>query len=260
MASYYIDWNCHLLPGIHETLTDFDESASAMRYMYSYQQIRTFSLMPTFWPFRDSVSIFTLKRDRMLQGLVRSLEKSFTDDPIFNEQPPRQPIRLLCGACVAIEQGCHTVDRLDKLTVSFNGVRYLPIILPVSDFADWIDYEINRLLYRAGLKLWFTSFELACMFYPDEIIQKLCRISGAVFQFGYRSLEDVSVRRVIKILLHNRATVLLGTSLDRLEKSYRYDLAYSLELAKTDFTPKEFQTLLKYNLHLPPKHPKPIIV
>ena len=260
MNSYFVDWHSHLLPGIHETLTDPDESANAILHLYENQSIRTFCMMPTFFPFRDSVAAFLLRRDRALERLAFALRKNAPMN-YFSSASPRVPrIRLLHGACVALESGCYEMDQLNKLAVPFNGIKFLPIRLPSLEFDEWIDFEINRLLYRTNVHLWFTSFEFVCKYYPFEIIEKLCRISDAIFQFGYRSLEDKNVQLVIKSLLERRATVLLGTSLNCLEKSYRCDLSYSLSIARTAFTDFEYQSLIKNNLKIPQNYPKMLIV
>lgn len=260
MNSYFVDWHSHLLPGIHETLTDPNESANAILYLYENQSIRTFCMMPTFFPFRDSVAAFLLRRDRAMERLACALREKPPKNYYSSESPRIPRIRLLFGASVALESGCYEVEQLSKLAVPFNGIKFLPIRLPALEFADWIDFEINRLLYRTNVRLWFTSFEFVCKYYPPEITKKLCRISDAIYQFGYRSLEDKTVQHVIKSLLERRATVLLGTSLNCLEKSYRCDLSYNLSIAKTAFTDFEYHSLIKNNLKIPQNHPKMLIV
>lgn len=257
MRDRYLDWNCHLLSGIHETLTNSEECAEAIRYLNEHKNIRTFCMMPTFLPFCDSVASFRLRRDRSLQRLSEAISASAP--PTEGLSGGIKPYRILSGVCVAIEPGAFEIEHLDRLAVPFANDRYLPIRLPVSDFADWIDFEINRLLYRAGLHLWFVSFEIACLFYPPEIIKKLARIPNSVFQFSYQSLENPSVCGVIRLLLSKRATVLLGSSVDCLQKSYWFDIEYYLQTAKRFFTPAEYAQLLKYNQTLPRRHPKYVI-
>lgn len=249
MPERYIDWNSHLLPGGHEIMTDPQEAAEALRYLQTDLGIKTLCMMPGFVPFSDSVGIFLLRRHKSLSRVSECLSV------IRQEDPTIKPFKLLCGATVQLAPDVHQIDDLKRLTVKFNSKKYLPIQLPIADFEYWIDYEINRLLYRAGVRLWFVSFDLACKMYPKEIIEKMLRISDTIYQFNYRSLEDPCIRKIISKLLKQRSTVLLGTSLDCQGKIYRYDLSYYLESAKKYFSPAEYSMLMKYNQTLPDHYP-----
>ena len=242
----YIDWNCHLLCGAHEFMTDTKDAVTALSYLSTEHHVCTFSLMPHFHSSHESVAQFLLRRDRAIQQIVEQ----------FSDAGFSVPIRLMAGASVQLEPEVHLTERLSKLLIGFNGSTYLPIFLPISDFEDWIDFEINRLLYRAGFKLMFLSFDLACMFYPSENIDKFMRIPNSVFQFNYRSLENPSIREIISKLIRSNSVVLLGTSLDREEKIYRYDLPYYLKMAEENFSSAEYAILMKYNQKLPQKHSK----
>ena len=249
MPERYIDWNSHLLPGGHEIMTDPKEAAEALCYLQTDLGIKTLCMMPSFLPFSDSVAIFLLRRHKSLSRLSESLAI------LRQENRAVKPFKLLCGATVQITPNVHEIDDLKKLTVKFNSKKYLPIQLPIAEFEYWIDYEINRLLYRTGVKLWFVSFDIACKMYPRENIEKMLRISDAIYQFNYRSLEDPYVQRVISKLLKQRSVVLLGTSLDCQGKVYRYDLDYYLKSAKEFFSPAEYAMLMKYNQTLPDHYP-----
>ena len=248
MAERYIDWNCHLLPGGHEIMTDPREAAEALSYLQTDIGIKTLCMMPSFLPFTDSVGLFLLRRHKSLSRVSEILTE-------LRREQNLKPFKLLCGACVQLAPSVHEIDDLKKLTVTFNNKKYLPIQLPLAEFEYWIDYEINRLLYRAGVKLWFTSFDISCLMYPQENIEKLLRISDSIYQFNYRSLENPSICKIISRLLRQRSTVLLGTSLDRQGKIYRYDLEYYLKSAKEYFSPAEYSMLMKYNQTLPDRYP-----
>ncbi len=238
----YIDWNCHLISGCHEFMTDSDEAASALSYLCTERNIQTFCMMPSFYPSVDSVAHFIIRRDRSVSALLRAYSANPT-------------LQLLSGASVALEPNLYLTEHLPKLTIKIQNFHYLPIQLPIAEFEDWIDLEINRLLYRGKYQLLFLSFDLLCMFYPMENIKKFMRISNAVFQFNYRSLENPMIRKIISSLIQNNATVLLGTSLNRKEKIYHYDIPYYLKIAEEAFSSAEFAILMKYNQKLPVKHP-----
>ena len=248
MSERYIDWNCHLLPGGHEIMTEPREAAEALSYLQTDLGIKTLCMMPNFLPFTDSVGLFLLRRHKSLSRVSEAFAE-------LRQTQNLKPFKLLCGASVQLTPNLHQINDLKKLTVTFNNKKYLPIQMPLAEFEYWIDYEINRLLYRAGVKLWFASFDLSCLWYPRENIEKLLRISDSIYQFNYRSLENPNIRKIISELLRQRSTVLLGTSLDRQGKIYRYDLPYYLNFAKEYFSPAEYCMLMKYNQTLPNHYP-----
>ena len=246
MKNTFIDWNSRLLPGLHETITNPQESAQAILYLNNEYGFRTFCLMPTYFSSNESVASFLLRRSRAIARLKENL-------------PFAPNIRILEGGCVHLEKSVHEVEQLHKLLLTFGACKYLPILLPVAEFDSWIDYEINRLLYQSNFPLWFVSFELACLFYPDEIIEKLLRIPNAIYQINYRSIENPRMQAVIQKLLRRNATVLLGTALDNVNKCYRFDLPYHLQEAQKALPSDDYHVLLKSSQKLPLKSPRRII-
>ena len=244
MQDGYIDWNCHLLSDSHDIVEAPDDILQALSYLCAHHRLRAFSMMPTFLSRVDSVSAFLIRRDKAIKALL--------DAP----SQPKSPIKILSGASVALDEGLYEIHNLNKLTVPLGLHRYLPIQLPLSEHADWIDYEINRILYKAEMRILFLSFDLYCILYPESMIEKLTRISSAAYQFSYHSLTDERVCRVVSNLLHRNATVLLGTSLHSSNKAYHYDLEYYLNEAKQHFSLADYAVLTKTNQRLPHKHAK----
>ena len=244
MQDRYIDWNCHLLPDSHDVVEDTADVKQALFYLSSHHQIQAFSMMPSFLSRVESVSAFLIRRDKAIKSLLDTPSQSSSS------------IKILSGASVLLDEGLYEVQNLNKLTVPFGSHRYLPIQLPLSEHADWIDYEINRILYKAEMRILFLSFDICCILYPESIIEKFTRISNAVYQFGYRSLTDERICRVISSLLHRNATVLLGSSLNSTDKVYHYDLQYYLDKSKQYFSMADYAVLMKSNQRLPHKHAK----
>ena len=253
----YIDWNCHLLTGLHETMTDPTEAVKALSFMQSKFGFHTFCMMPYFYPDVDSVSFFLMRRRKALSAVADGLSDAYSR---YADQPSshfhfQMPVKLLVGATVCMEPKIHQIFDLGKLQIRFGNDLYLPIRLPLGDYADWIDLELNRLLYQSKFRLLFSSFELPCILYTDEILTKLTRISNAIYQFNYRALENPRILRWILHLLHQNAKVIFGTSLDCLDKAYFYDFDYYLRSAKANCSSADYAMLLKYALKLPLKHP-----
>lgn len=248
MANYLIDWNCKLLADLHEIKHAPAASLAALSYLQSKFDLRAFCFAPTFRSSSDSVAAFLLRRDKTVSEI---LDCSQSTAPSFSK-----PIRLLCGSSVLLEKDLHETLHLHRLAVPFDVHAYLPIVLPMSSYADWIDLELNRLLYRRGMKLMFLSFEIACIFYPTEVLERLIRIDDAIFQFNYASVENPAIRSIIKKLIAQSKTVIFGTSLNAIDKIYHYELDWYLACIKRDFLDFEAASLLKFNRAMPKKHPK----
>ncbi len=123
------------------------------------------------------------------------------------------------------------VPDLDRLLFHKSN-RILAIRLPTGDLRDWVEPEISRLLYKRKYRLWFHSFEYAVLCYPEETILRLSRIKDGIFSFGYRSLCQEKILHVIKAMLQNNATVLLGSGIVHLDKIYYYEFDAYLEEAR----------------------------
>ena len=261
MIPRYVDWNSHLISGLHEKLTSPEDALEGLIYLCETYGVNTFCMMPVFTPFVQTASHFILKRDRSLERIQNAYRERLENGYHLNSKDQRlKHIKIMKSTCVALEPGCHEIKDLHRLTVPFCGLDYLPIRLPITEFHDSIDLEINRLLYRTGFHLWFVSFDVACTLYPPEIIQKLMRIKNSVFQFNYRSLENPSIRAIIQALLDQNAPVLFGTSLDCPAKAYHYDVSYYASLVEKYFPKKSQYRLMRYYTRIPSSHPKTLLI
>ena len=226
----YADWNCQLLPQIRAGVSTPQETLEALSVLQRYG-IDHFCFMPEFSHVLEPVSRFLLRRDRAAEHL-RSL------------LPPRVKVRV--AASVRMETGLHLTEGLDRLCFTKQG--HLALKMPIADYADWIDFEINRLLYRVHFtRLLFTSFDRCMVMYPTDILDKLMRIPHAVFQFHYHALADADARSLMVKLLRQNQTVLLGSEVNTLGKTYFFDFPYYLESAKKYMSVADFQTILRQN-------------
>ncbi|MBQ8310008.1 MAG: hypothetical protein IJX80_03230 [Clostridia bacterium] len=205
--NHYIDWNCRLLrPGAIP-----NETAYALREMNERFSFNRFCMMQDFHADTESVSAFLIRQKRALQQLKPLLSRRF---------------HIHGAACVHLCRGLAEEADLDRLTIT--SERLLPLQLPLTEYGDWIDQELNSLLYKKKLTPLFLSFELCMLLYPKEIIEKLLRIPFAAYQFNYKALPTPEICRAIFKLL-SKSTVLLGTSLNMREKINFYELPYYLQ-------------------------------
>ena len=226
---YFIDWSCRLPVRLGEE--NFPKGTiQAMETLNERYHISHFCMMPEFDVRENSLSLFRLRLDRAAD-LVR-------------EHLPRH-LKIKIVPRVYLTEGLWRTESLHSLL--FTRKRYLPLQLPLSDYAEWMDTEINRLLYTQKYNLLFTSCELFRELYPTEIADRLFRIPQAAYQFNFRSLtDDVTVKDVSK-LLANGKTVLLGTGLTAQGKIWQYDFAYYQETATKKLSVADHQKLMHQN-------------
>ena len=222
-----VDFNAHLLPCMREYVTDPLVSVQIMQEMAERFGIDSFCLTADFDATAETVAMFLLRMERSKKLLKPYLPKNLS---------------VKYFTSVLLLRDLSLTPDLDKLL--FSSEKLLPLRLPMCSYEDWMDLEFNHLLYKNKFGLFFTSFEIAVLLYPQEILDKLIRISRAVFQFNYRALTDPKVCKIIKQMIAQRKPVLLGTSLDSMEKVYFYEMSHYLRCARTQFSAEEHRILL----------------
>ena len=226
---YFIDWNCQLFPSIRIGSTTFSDAVETMSFLHDRDRISHFCLISEYTTAYGPIPAFLIWRNRLANELKAQIPKG---------------VKLQFATSTPVFQGLHQMDDLERLFL--NADRLLPITLPMALYEDWIDLELNRLLYQRNIRPMFISFDFAVKLYSHEVIQKLLRISNAVYQFNYRSLTDERVIRAISHLLRNhpQATILLGTSIDCFERASFHETEYYLQTAAKYLSPLEYQILL----------------
>lgn len=228
----YVDWNCRLLPHMCGQISNPAETSAYLVLLSECQDIRRFCMMPDFDVQKESVSMFLLRRFRAAKELETRLPKG---------------IGVRYAGRALLTPDLHRTEHLKKLCI-FRG-RYLPILLPVGEYSDWIDLELNRLLYKTRVKLLLTSCELYPIFYPKEVLERLFRMENAIYQFNYKALAEPSLCRWIDRLLCQNRTVLLGTSIELPDKVSAYNVEEYLKAAEDHMYITHIETLCKSNAH-----------
>ena len=109
--------------------------------------------------------------------------------------------------------------------------NYIFLELPFSEMSEHMHTAINKILYTQKLLPVFTEFHIYSSFYEADDINKLINIKGAAFQFSLKHSVLPKNIKIIKQILRNGNTVLIGTSCDhsQLNKS---DLLKNINLMK----------------------------
>ena len=225
---YLVDWDCRFFPELRGKFKSTQEVLEAFEIACENFGITRFCLMPEFHPLLESPSMFLLNRWMYAEETASKL-------------PPK--IKVLVGARVRLVPELHKTERLHKFLITKE--KYLPIVLP-TQYEDWIDLELNRLLYQSGYqRLLFMGFERCILNYPQEALERLVRISHAVFQLSYEALCDPTCSDFAVSLLRQNKTILPGTSLDSLQKVQQYDFNGCLTTIKAALSESDLQTILR---------------
>lgn len=219
------DWNCELLSGVRvsEDL-DVSETIETMQFMRENHGFSRFCMMPIYDCVKEPVSIFLVKRTSYENAVSCQLPTS---------------LFVRYSAKVLLRKGLSEIADLKKLTDQTAG--YLPLMMPVAEYRDWIDEELNQLLYKKHFKLLIMSCELIPYLYPKEATERIFRIKNAAYQFQYSSLAEPKIRRLVYNLLHSGKTVLLGSGISSLRGAWNFDLPYYRACAKELFLKSELE-------------------
>ena len=199
------DWDCRLLSCFDPDSQDPNQSPAIQSILHLHEsgKINRFCMMPLYDFPKEPVSVFLLKRQAYSRSLSAILPKDI-------------PIKY--AARVLLRPALSKQTDIKELTIGKGG--YLPLLLPICEYQDWIDVELNQLLYKRKLPLLLMSCELFPVLYPMDIAEKLFRIQNAAYQFGYKSLHDPKIRRLIYNLLKQNKTILFGSGVESLHQAW----------------------------------------
>lgn len=224
---YNVDWCSGLSSVIRDTP---DQLPLVLQIMKDQFQITQHCLVTEYDATRESVRSYLLRQKRLL-------------DLLQNYDVPDHRLKPITR--VLLTPRLYETQDLHKLL--FSRDHLLCLRFPISSYEDWMDLELNHLLYKRKLRLCFSSLELAVILYPKEVIEKLMRIQGAVFQVNYRALADPKICRVVQQLIKQNSHVLLGTGIDSLDKIWYYEFDYYMEAACNQLSDDTFMTLMRNN-------------
>ena len=151
-----MDWNCRLLPTGFFPEEAARKNAEAITQMQERFGFGSFCMMADFDHTKESVSEFFLRHKHSLSLLKDYLPHT---------------IKLFSGAAALLSPALSEVNDLSRLKLC--KTEYLPLSMPVCAYAEWMDTELNHLLYKSHHALLFLSFERCMLLYPREITEKL---------------------------------------------------------------------------------------
>ena len=133
------------------------------------------------------------------------------------------------------------IKNISKLAVGDRKRIFLELpLLPQPDFPD---EALNKILYNCHLIPVFTDFQNYNIFYSKDLIDKLIRIHNAAFQFSINKINNLDNLDIIKRIIRNGNTVLLGTSADHDNLNER-EIIRNLNLLKKNLSIDTYREIL----------------
>lgn len=212
------DWNCHLLPMMGEWIAAPKDAREAMLCLHARTGIRRFCMMAEFDCRKESLPCFLLERDRAMRELREVLPDG---------------VRLLAGGYLRLRPELTELAGLERLCIPKYGL--LPVQLPWTAPHQELVSTWNHLLYHVHARILLMDTEHYVTAYPPDTIERILRLDNVVYQFGYLSLGDPQLRRIIRRLYQRGATVLFGTGVNSPGAAAYYDFLSAKEAALAAF-------------------------
>ena len=133
------------------------------------------------------------------------------------------------------------IKNLSSLTIKKSN--YIYVELPLDFNPDHVPSTLNKLLFTCRLIPIFTEFQLYAMLYDPDEIRKMLRIKGAAFQFNVKTAHDPKNIRLIKRILNEGNTVLLGTNCNHDSLNIN-EISQGIDRFKREITEKTYREII----------------
>ena len=180
MKKAYIDFHCHILPGMDFDGTDSVKETVAMCKTLKSQGVADICATPHFYPWNDNVDEFLARRTETLANLKEALSKEGVQ------------IGITPGAEVQIFRSLaeYPVDRM-----CIGDSRVVMLEMPSEPFGDWMISAIENTVYKYSLIPVIAHIERYG--YTREILSKFAAIPNVVFQI---TVGELKYKKSIKTL------------------------------------------------------------
>ncbi len=176
MKNQYIDFHCHILPGMDFDGTDDVKETVAMCKVLKSQGVAAICATPHFYPWNDDIDEFLSRREKTLKKLLAS----------------GAGIEIIPGAEVQIFRSLAEY-RIDRMCIGDSNVVMLE--MPREKFGDWMITAIENIVYKYSLIPVIAHIERYG--YPKDVLKKFAMIPGVIFQI---SVGELKYKKAIKTL------------------------------------------------------------
>lgn len=176
MKNAYIDFHCHILPGMDFDGTDSVKETVAMCKTLKSQGVASVCATPHFYPWNDDVDEFLKRRTETLKVLREA----------------NTGVEIIAGAEVQIFRSLAEY-RVDRMCIGDSNV--IMFELPREKYGDWMISAIENAVYKYSLIPIIAHIERYG--FSREILKNFANIPGVIFQI---TVGELKYRKAIKTL------------------------------------------------------------
>ncbi len=132
--------------------------------------------------------IFTYDFDRDVKPMALAVQKFRSLKPYLSSLAPRG-LRIYTAFNVLLSEGAVFDPSFNRLTLGHSDRIFTK--LPFYNYEDWLEADMNRLLYKNKLKPAFVSFERSLSIIDRDIIERFMTIKNAVFCMDINYLTSI---------------------------------------------------------------------
>ncbi|MBE6679780.1 MAG: hypothetical protein E7598_04575 [Ruminococcaceae bacterium] len=204
MKNAYIDFHCHILPGMDFDGTDDVNESVAMCKALKSQGVATICATPHFYPWNDDVDEFLKRRSETLNKLL----KKGVD------------IEIIPGAEVQIFQSL-TEYRVDRMCIGDS--RVIMFEIPMRPFENWMISAIENAVYKYSLIPIIAHIERYG--FSQEVLRKFAELPNVIFQITVGELSYKRAINTLDMISSFGVPVILGTDAhDMTSRTPNFDL------------------------------------
>ena len=222
MDKNYIDFHCHILPGMDFDGTDDVDESVAMCKLLKSQGVATICATPHFYPWNDDVDAFLERREKTLAALREA-----------------SPTEIIPGAEIRIFQYLSEYP-IDRLCIGESNVVLFE--LPDTRFEEWMISAIENTVYKYSLIPVIAHIERYC--FSKDILKKFASLPNVIFQITIGEIAYPKTLKNLDMVCSTGVPVVLGSDAhDMTSRIPHFDLIENIESEKAGlFTKKRIKT------------------
>ena len=224
------DYHSHVLPAVDDGARRTKESLR-MLDMWAAQGISRVVATPHFYPYKEPVERFWIRRDKALARMPR-----------VSGHP-----RIVSGAEVYIVKGLlRKAGDFRRLAIA--GSDYIMLELPYSGFKPWILDEVQNVL-NYGFTPIFAHIERYLNWYKKADIARILSFEDAVWQINHESLLNRDTLNFTLELIRGGLPVIFGSDAHNTRERVP-NAAAAYKLLRRELDKKQYDRLIELNASL----------